>query len=369
MADRAHRAPRPQTTSSAAGPRKRAPENDILKLQRQVGNRAVAAYVNALAVQREKEGDGPSNAVGIIQQQLNAVGASPRLAVTGRFDAATTTAAKAFQKKLIAEGHPVTENGIVDGLTKAQLTLRAPSVKISDTDTVVVGPGNALGALTDPAKGTHKQLQIGAKGIAVKELQERLNSSGAVTGKKLKVDGDFRGLTDKALKDFQTGAKLTANGIADPATWAKLETAGAASQGHVEYDWTEEVEGVKGIAGRASYDWKLSKKALDITVGITFVKKHKNVDGRISQWLDDIKQIWSTFRAVNLSDPVGRRRGPQLRSEARREGPHGQRVPVRPDDAQGGAKPRAGKLDDLVHHRHQTRDGPARVRPPDRAGR
>jgi peptidoglycan hydrolase-like protein with peptidoglycan-binding domain len=317
MTERAQRAPRPQTTNSAARPRPRLREHQVLKLQRQVGNRAVAAFINALAVQRAKEGDGPSNDVGIIQQQLNAVGASPRLAITGRFDAATTTATKAFQKKLIAEKVAgITEDGIVDGVTHAQLKARAPSVTISGTDTVVVGPGNTQVPL-NPALGTHALLQVGAKGVAVRELQERLNNSGSA-GKKLRVDGDFGPKTDAGLKTFQTGAKVTANGIADPGTWTKLEAAGAATQGHVEFDWREEVEGVKNVGLRASYDWKLSKTALSVTVGITFQKKQKNVEGRISEWLSDIKQIWSTFKAVNHSDP--KKKSVNLNFEAKRGG-------------------------------------------------
>jgi peptidoglycan hydrolase-like protein with peptidoglycan-binding domain len=318
MTERAHRAHDPRTIGSVAEPRPRPREHQLAKLQRQVGNRAVAAFVNALAVQRVKEGDGPTPDIGIIQQQLNAVGASPRLAITGRFDAATTAAAKAFQKKLIAEKVAgVTEDGIVDGETHKQLKARAPSVKISGTDTVVVGPGNTQVPL-NPAAGTHKQLQAGAKGVAVKELQQRLNNSGKATGKKLKVDGDFGPLTDAALKQFQASVPVTANGIADAATWAKLETAGAASQGHVEFDWREEVEGVKNVGLRAAYDWKLSKTALAITVGITFKKKHKNVDARITQWLSDIKQIWSTFKAVNHSDP--KKKSMNLDFEAKRGG-------------------------------------------------
>src|SRR5918998_1165027 len=177
MSDRARRSPHPQPTNSVAEPRRRAPEHQVLKLQRQVGNRAVATFVNALAVQRAKEGDGPSNDIGIIQQQLNAVGASPRLAITGRVDTATTAANKAFQKKLIDQKMPgVTEDGIVAGITQAQLTLRAPPVKISDTETVVVGPGNTQ-VPTDPTLGTHKQLQAGSKGVAVKELQEGPNKN------------------------------------------------------------------------------------------------------------------------------------------------------------------------------------------------
>ena len=116
---------------------------------------------------------------------------------------------------------------------------------------------------------------------------------------------------------------LPANGIADPTTWSKLEGAGAATQGHVEFDWREEVEGVKNVGLRASYDWKLSKTALAITVGINFQKKQKNVDGRIGQWLSDIKEIWSTFKAVNDERPQEEEREPQLRGEARGQGPHG----------------------------------------------
>jgi hypothetical protein len=151
----------------------------------------------------------------------------------------------------------------------------------------------------------------------VKELQERLNNAGAATPK-LVVDGKFGPKTDAALKAFQTGAKVTANGIADPGTWAKLETAGAATQGHVEFDWREEVEGVKNVGLRAAFDWKQTKTALNVTVGINFTKKHAGVDGAINTWLSDIKQIWSTFKAVNTSDP--KKKSMDLNFEAKRGG-------------------------------------------------
>ncbi|TDU83401.1 peptidoglycan hydrolase-like protein with peptidoglycan-binding domain [Kribbella voronezhensis] len=306
MADRPRRVQDARATKPVAGrhqPAPAPPEHELARLQRQVGNRVVADFVTSLAVQRLKEGDGPSHDVGVIQQQLNLVSGVARLAITGRFDPETTAAAKAFQRKLIAEKVAgVVEDGIVDGVTHAQLKSRAPSVTISGTDTVVVGPGNTQVPL-NPALGTHKQLQAGAKGVAVKELQDRLNHSGATTGKKLVIDGIFGTKTDAALKEFQTSVKVAANGVADPGTWAKLETAGAAGQGHVEFDWREEVEGVKNVGLRAAYDWKLSKTALSISVGITFTKKQAGVDAKISQWLSDIKEIWSTFKAVNHSDP------------------------------------------------------------------
>jgi hypothetical protein len=75
---------------------------------------------------------------------------------------------------------------------------------------------------------------------------------------------------------------------------------------------------VKNVGLRASYDWKLSKTALAITVGINFQKKQKNVEGRIGQWLSDIKEIWSTFKAVNVSDP--KKKSVNLNFEAKRGG-------------------------------------------------
>ena len=315
MADWARQAVHPRTPDTTAGPYPLARDHQIARLQRQVGNRVVAQYVRALAVQRAKEGDGPTPDIGIIQQQLNHVGATPRLAITGRFDPATTTATKAFQRKLITEGVAgVTEDGIVDGVTHAQLKARAPSVNVSANDTVVNGPGNTQ-VPSNPAAGTHSQLQTGSKGVAVKELQERLNNSGAA-GKKLVVDGVFGPRTDTGLKTFQSTVPLAPTGIADPATWAKLETAGAATQGHMEFDWLEEVEGVKGVGLTAAFDWKLSKTALAVTVGINFHPKHKGVDGRIGQWLADIKEIWSTFKAVNESDP--KKKSMDLNFEAKR---------------------------------------------------
>lgn len=318
MAEWVRRAAHPSAPGPSAG-RARPAEHQVARLQRQVGNRVVAEYVQALAVQRVKEGDGPTKDIGIIQQQLNHVGATPRLAITGRFDAATTTATKAFQKKLIAEGIAgISEDGVVDGVTHTQLKARAPSVDISANDTVLNGPGNTQ-VPSNPSAGTHSQMQAGAKGVAVKELQERLNNSG-VAGKKLVVDGIFGPMTDAGLKAFQATVPLAATGIADPATWAKLETAGAATQGHVQFDWLEEVEGVKGVGLTAAFDWKLSKTALAITLGINFHAKQKGVEGRIGQWLADIKEIWSTFKAVNESDP--KRKSMDLNFEAKRGKDH-----------------------------------------------
>lgn len=295
------------------------------RLQRQVGNRAVAGFISSLNVQREKEGDGPSQAVGVIQQQLNHVGSVPRLAITGIFDAETTTATKAFQNRLIGEKVAgVVADGIVAGETHNQLKARAPSVSISGNQTVVDGPGNSQ-VLLNPAAGVHQELdkagnaqdlKQGAKGSGVRELQERLNNSPtmsdaaraarATATEKLKVDGAFGPLTAGALKQFQTDSKVASTGVADPATWVKLQAAGFATQGHAEFDWREEVEGVTNVGLRAGYDWKLSKTALTVTVPINFRKKDGFVDAKINEWIADIKQIWSTFQAVNVTNPAAK---------------------------------------------------------------
>jgi peptidoglycan hydrolase-like protein with peptidoglycan-binding domain len=104
------------------------PTSAVLRLQRLVGNRAVA---QALTVQRDfKMGDGPSEGVGNVQQQLNATGTSARIAITGRFDAATETAVKAFQK-----ASKLPETGIVDAATTKQLDLAKPIVSAGGHNT------------------------------------------------------------------------------------------------------------------------------------------------------------------------------------------------------------------------------------------
>ena len=278
-----------------------------MKLQRQVGNRAVAAYVRPSAVQRVKEGDGRHPRPSASSSSSSTPSApTPRLAITGHFDAATTAATKAFQKKLITEKMPgVIEDGIVAGITQAQLKLRAPPQRISGNDTVVVGPGNTQVPF-DPAAGHPQAAPAGAKGVAVKELQERLNSSGAAAPTKLKVDGDFGPLTDGALKAFQTTAKLTATGSPTRPPGRSSRSPAPASQGHVEFDWREEVEGVKNVGLRAAFDWKLSKTALAITVGINFARRAKTVDSTISQWLPTSRRSGAPSR--RSTSPTPRRR-------------------------------------------------------------
>lgn len=67
------------------------------------------------------------------------------------------------------------------------------------------------GPSTKPAlRGT---LRVGSRGAAVSYLQGVL---------KLKADGIFGPMTEKAVKDFQAKNELTADGLVGPKTWAKI---------------------------------------------------------------------------------------------------------------------------------------------------
>lgn len=67
-----------------------------------------------------------------------------------------------------------------------------------------------------PALGTI--LKLGAKGDAVRTLQQALNAAGA----RLLVDGDFGMKTDAAVRGFQRARGLVVDGRAGPKTWAAL---------------------------------------------------------------------------------------------------------------------------------------------------
>jgi hypothetical protein len=91
------------------------------------------------------------------------------------------------------------------------------------TVTPVPGPGPAPGA------GYRPTLRIGAKGLAVADLQARLNAwLGANPGiglPLLKVDGDFGPKTRKAVLAFQSAMGIQVDGVVGPQTWSALDRA------------------------------------------------------------------------------------------------------------------------------------------------
>ncbi len=80
--------------------------------------------------------------------------------------------------------------------------------------------GRWSATLAAPAKPAPRPiLRLGDKGRHVADLQRLLGAR----GHRLIVDGDFGPRTDNAVRAYQTGARLTADGIAGPKTWAALE--------------------------------------------------------------------------------------------------------------------------------------------------
>lgn len=64
-------------------------------------------------------------------------------------------------------------------------------------------------------------LELNSRGNAVRLLQQKLNSAGAIP--KLVVDGQFNAATQTALKAFQTGVALPATGTTTAAAWLFLD--------------------------------------------------------------------------------------------------------------------------------------------------
>lgn len=278
-------------------------------LQREAGNRAVAQLLGDLALQRDfKLNDGPASDIGHVQQQLNATGATPRLSVNGRFDAATEAAVKNFEKSQGIDP----QTGVVDADLQKKLDALAPVVSRGDQKTVEVGPGNTQVPL--PGQSGHPVLRSGSRGPAVIELQERINNSptmaeAARAARKtatelLDPDGAFGPRTRAAVTQFQRDKALVDDGIAGPNTWKELEKAGSASQGRVEFEWREEVEGVGNVGGRAKYQWKIDPTRLLISAKIQFVPKAKGVLAKVPAWEQDVKDVWNSFKAVNKKDPA-----------------------------------------------------------------
>ncbi|MFL6072213.1 MAG: peptidoglycan-binding protein [Mycobacteriales bacterium] len=127
-----------------------------------------------------KNGD-QKESVRTVQYLLNARGVtSTALATDGIFGSGTLAAVQAFQT-----AHGLAATGVVDGPTWEPLVVKVRS---------------------------------GSLGDAVRAVQSQLNTRGAG----LTVDGDFGSLTVTAVKNFQTSAGLTADGIVGPYTWCPL---------------------------------------------------------------------------------------------------------------------------------------------------
>jgi len=234
--------------------------------------------------------------IGHLQQKLNATrpDGSNRIPVHALFDNTTEARLRGFQTN-----NGLTVTGRANSATWAELNNQAPSVMENGQLTVRSKEGAQS---ADPLNGNiNPEVSFGDKGMAVKEIQQRLNNWNAAQGTPqftaLTVDGSF-GFRDRwALQKFQKAVGLPDTGWANHATWAELnKVAGAVTGGTRQFDWRESVEGISNVGTTAMYDWEVKDGTLTISVKIQFtgLKGHPMV----TTWLTDIKEVWNNYKAV-----------------------------------------------------------------------
>ncbi len=276
--------------------------DDVLSLQRTVGNQSVQRFLSGM-IQRLPAGSpgarplarqGHSGEhVGVLQQKLNAArAATPPLVIDALFGPLTRAAVVTYQgdKGLV-------QDGVVGPLTWGALDTDAPGGgrDTAGAETHVDSPdaGNPVG-VPDPGTSIHPTVGPGASGPAVEELQEKLNGAGAAPP--VPVDGQFSTATGTAVSDFQNSQGIPATGVADGPTWARLDAvAPGSSVGRVERQWGEEVGGQRfGMTSR--YTWRINPGEIRITVNIAFTGlAPKNT------WFGFIRSTWNLFKAVETT--------------------------------------------------------------------
>ncbi|MBX6354053.1 MAG: peptidoglycan-binding protein [Thermoflavifilum sp.] len=136
-------------------------------------------------------------------------------AADGAFGPQTRSAVLAFQK-----AHHLSADGIVGPKTWAALDAAlsgAASASTSRSGGTTVGTSSSATAPTYKYPGS--ALHVGSRGTAVQLVQQRLKSLGYPVGT---VDGVYGSKTAAAVKSFQRGHHLTADGIVGAATWGAL---------------------------------------------------------------------------------------------------------------------------------------------------
>ncbi|MGN0996977.1 MAG: peptidoglycan-binding protein, partial [Candidatus Ventricola sp.] len=123
--------------------------------------------------------------------------------ITGHFGGLTRDAVRRFQRK-----HKLTADGVAGPLTLSCLTAELG--------------GTTPASSPAPAQSDAITLRLGAKGDAVRTLQERLDALGYYDGS---ITGSFGRLTQDAVFRFQRENNLSADGIAGRLTLAKLSAA------------------------------------------------------------------------------------------------------------------------------------------------
>lgn len=275
--------------------------------------------------------------VAFAQQKLNAIGFTPRLAVTGLYDAATAVPVVLFETIVL---HRV-PTGVIDAPFWEALDRLAAggfvALEGASGDAVEQhtpsGTPDARG-VQNPGTSLHPVVGTGGitQGSSVKELQLKLNTAGASPA--LVPDGAFGPKTDAALKAFQSGRTppLTASGTADAATWAALDAASPGSTvAFVERRWGEEVGGARyGLTSR--YAFEVTDARVLITVKVNFTGLAPP-----GAWFGHVPAVWNKYQAVR--DAPTRKALPIDFQMVRGTGPEAMTVQVAP----GTGRANAGK--------------------------
>jgi len=248
-----------------------------------------------------RQGDGPSEIVGRLQQKLNAAG-SPHVAVTGLFGPETTASVRAFQT---ANGMEPT--GETDPMTWLLLDAFTTEVTESGQTSVLTPEGaHPRGTPTDETGATtsnvHPTIRRGDTGPAVEECQQRLNNDPGILDKPT-VNGSFDEATERAVSRFQRDNGLLdlgtiEEGVVGPGTWAFLDMVpGPVTVGREEFTWKERVEGTE-YGGPSRFTWRLLPDRMLVRVSINFTQNPGHP--RVAQWCTDITDVWNRF---SFEDP------------------------------------------------------------------
>lgn len=245
------------------------------------------------------EGDGPDAEIGMIQQALNVLGATPPLRITGMYDAETAAAVNAFQ----ASHAPLGATGVVNLETWLQLDHLVPRV-FRQGRMVVEGPapGQARGV---PTGGTiHPTVRLNNRGAAVEELQQKLLTiDAAQVPTRPTATGIFNQATRSAVREFQGSRTppLPITGVANAATWAALDAvAGPVTVGREEFESNERVEGSQ-YGGPTRFTWRLHPDRLEVSVNIRFTGAPGHP--MVATWRQQMMNAWNTFRIVDDDHP------------------------------------------------------------------
>ena len=168
--------------------------------------------------------------------------------------------------------------------------------------------------------GAHPVVASGSRGIAVRELQEKLNcwllrtpsspADGAISGDRaIAADGAFGSATRALLSAFQKANGLAQTGRADRATWDRIDALQlGSSAGTFRKVWAQTVEGVTFTmdgSNTSRYTWEINDAAQTLTVFARFDFVWRDPSARdvavIQHLFDGIKAAWNVSRIVNAA--------------------------------------------------------------------